>query len=292
MMYGNGRFQSPSYLSSTVFSARAKSARSTREVRERWGRTSRCNPHLVGIARADRHERHDVIAGVDEPLRSVGEFRAQVILEQSAAVAVEVRALLGEFARGDGRHEGVGVDLPVRVVQRDADLDAPVLEREDVLHVVARAELGVAVSPDLEEQFEVPRERHGAERGLRVLREDDNLAGPEAGARVHDDLGRVVRERRQRREHVLEDRDLPRPLGHLGRVLRIARGRASGLYPGGGRNVRFCLCAGVRDPLAAQRVPAQMRVRIERAGVRARCVERVGQRLPAVEDERPAGLAS
>ena len=45
-----------------------------------------------------------------------------------------------ELARRNRRHDGVGVDLPVRMLQGHADLDAAVLEREDVLHVVAGTE--------------------------------------------------------------------------------------------------------------------------------------------------------
>ena len=76
---------------------------------------------------------------------------------------VEVSALLLELARRNRRHERIRVDLPVRMVQRHADLDAAILERIDVLDVGARAELAVAVGPDVDEQLEVPQ-RQRAER--------------------------------------------------------------------------------------------------------------------------------
>ena len=47
-----------------------------------------------------------MVSRVDEALRAVGEFRPQMILEQPAPVPVVVGPLLGEFAGGDGRHEG------------------------------------------------------------------------------------------------------------------------------------------------------------------------------------------
>ena len=47
---------------------------------------------------------------------------------------IEMGALLRQLARRDRRDERIGVDLPVRMVQGDADLDATVLEREHVLH--------------------------------------------------------------------------------------------------------------------------------------------------------------
>ena len=63
MMYGNGRCHSPSYLRSTVFSARAKSARSAASrCRQRRRRPARRDPHLVRVARAHRHERQHVVA--------------------------------------------------------------------------------------------------------------------------------------------------------------------------------------------------------------------------------------
>ena len=101
---------------------------------------------------------------------------------------VEVRALLRQLARRDRRDERIGVDLPVRMVQRDADLDAAVLEREDVLDVVARAELAVPVGPDLDHQLDVP-ERQRAERGIagRCVNTTTSQA-PCAGARRHDRL--------------------------------------------------------------------------------------------------------
>ena len=112
------------------------------------------------------------------------------------------------------------------MVQRDADLDAAVLEREHVLDVVARAELLVAVGPDVEQQLEVPQ-RQRPERRRRVLREHDDLADARAGPRV----GTIERAADRapasvkRRKEVLEHRDVPAARRHFGRVRRIGRRR-------------------------------------------------------------------
>ena len=59
----------------------------------------------------------------------------------------EVLELLSQLARRDRRHERIRVDLPVRMMQRDAHLDAAILERHHVLHVGDCAELAVAIAP-------------------------------------------------------------------------------------------------------------------------------------------------
>ena len=132
---------------------------------------------------------------------------------------------------GDRRQERVAVDLPVRVVQRDADLDAAVLEDVDVLDVLARAELRVAVAPHPHQRLgALGRQR--AERAVVVVGVDDHL-------------GRAAR-RLERREAVVEDDDLEALERDLGlRAARAAwgpagsaRGRAGRCGPGGGSRRR------------------------------------------------------
>ena len=98
---------------------------------------------------------------------------------------IEMGALLRQLARRDRRDERIGVDLPVRMVQGDADLDAAVLEREHVLHFRPCAELDVPVRPDLEQQLDV-RKRQRPERGTRVLGEHHHLGGAERRPRFDD----------------------------------------------------------------------------------------------------------
>jgi len=57
----------------------------------------------------------------------------------------------GEQAPRPGRDEGEGVDLPVRVVQGDADLRAAVLEDVDLLDAVQPGQLGGTVGPRLDD---------------------------------------------------------------------------------------------------------------------------------------------
>ena len=76
----------------------------------------------------------------------------------------------------------------------------------------------------------------------RILREDDDLAGALAGARVDDGLRRRAGLTRQRREEVLEDGDLPGTRRDFRRRRPRSVITASGFHSGGGRNVRFCRC--------------------------------------------------
>jgi hypothetical protein len=127
-------------LSSTVFSARARLARcgGVSAAKSLAGR-GRHHPHFVGIARAGRHEGDRVLVAVQHPL-AVGGLVARHVAQQAGAVLQVVLALLRQLARGHRRHEGIGIDLAVRMVQRDADLGAAVLERQHVLDVVLRAD--------------------------------------------------------------------------------------------------------------------------------------------------------
>ena len=56
---------------------------------------------------------------------------------------------------GDRRHERVGVDLSMWMMQRDSDFDAAVLEGHDILHVRDGPELAVAVCPHLDDELEM-----------------------------------------------------------------------------------------------------------------------------------------
>ena len=89
---------------------------------------------------------------------------------------LEVCALLFQLARGNRRDERIGVDLAVRMMQRDADFDAAVLEREHVLRRRHRAPSARSDPPRRRaSKLEVP-ERQRAERRGRILREDHHLA--------------------------------------------------------------------------------------------------------------------
>src|SRR5207237_6164593 len=88
------------------------------------------------------------------------------------ARALKATSLLRmEPARGrqlllrDRRNEGEGVDLAVRMVQRDADRLAPVLEDEHVADEVPGAELQVTILPDARQVVD-PIQRHRRQRVL------------------------------------------------------------------------------------------------------------------------------
>lgn len=100
---------------------------------------------LDGPARGERHERSDMLAADQDPLP--GLLEGEDVGEHRRAVAVE----RGEQAGRAGGDVGVGVDLAVRVVQRDSDRLAAILEREDLLHAGQGREGTHAVGPGLDD---------------------------------------------------------------------------------------------------------------------------------------------
>src|SRR5688572_14495393 len=111
-------------------------------------------------------------AVVDNPDR-VRLLAGDHVFDQSAPMPLVMRALLIELARGDGRNERVGVDLSVRVMQRDTDFDATVLERVNVRHMLQPCQLVVAIGPDVDQQLEM-WEGQTSKRGGRVLRSEEH----------------------------------------------------------------------------------------------------------------------
>src|SRR6185312_6558139 len=155
------------------------------------------------------------------------------------------------------RDEGVAVDLPVRVLQRDPDLLPAVLEGEHLLDAGQRRERGRAVGPRLDHRAH-PRHRQRPERRVVVAGEAHHLAAPDGGPlrpeRVAVDLGRHLRHRlRERREAVLEHYDVVARR----RDLRRLPARQGGVQRAvvGGRHVRAVLAVrGDRHPLAGEHV--------------------------------------
>src|SRR4051794_35609218 len=91
---------------------------------------------------------------IDEADR-LGYLPRNQILEEAPSMTFVISALLFELAGRDRRHEGIRVDLAVRVVKRDADLHAAVFERVDVSDVRTCAERVVTLGPDVDEQAEM-----------------------------------------------------------------------------------------------------------------------------------------
>src|SRR6266487_1641972 len=92
-----------------------------------------------------------------------------------------VRSRLAEQLPGPRRHEREAVDLAVRVVQRDADLLALVLEAVHLPDPVHRAEHGRAIRPGLHYRARAARRQVG-EGGVMISGEANNLAS--AGRRA------------------------------------------------------------------------------------------------------------
>ena len=103
---------------------------------------------FIGPARRVGHVGRDRLV-VEHHAPAVRQLaRQQLALRASAQAGVGL-----QLARGHRRQERIGVDLPVRMMQRDAHLDAAVLERQHVVHLRARPQLEVAVAPDPHQRF-------------------------------------------------------------------------------------------------------------------------------------------
>ncbi len=212
---------------------------------------------LDGPARRERHEGRPVLAGEHDAFAGALEF--EDALEQ---VGPELPDRV-EQARGARRDVGVGVDLPVRVLQGDADRLAAVLEREHLLDAGHRRELGGAVRPRLDDGAGAAG-AEAAERAFVLGTEADHFAAADGGAgapvaerrQVGEPLRRVrvVGERRTEggrlvleHGHVVERRHLGGVAGALRRERVELGGRQEGAVLAGG---------GDRDPVTGENVLA------------------------------------
>ena len=98
---------------------------------------------------------------------------------------LEVLAGAPDQRVGARRQVRVGVDLPVRMGQGDADFLAPVLEAEHLPDPGQRRQLGGAVGPDVDDGAD-PVDAQGGEGGIRVAGEAHDLAPPDPGANGHN----------------------------------------------------------------------------------------------------------
>jgi hypothetical protein len=105
--------------------------------------------HLDRPARRRRDVGRPPLPGEYHP-RAGSALGGQQVGQQVAAGPLPVRRGLGEHPLGPRRHERVGVDLPVRVVQRDPDLLAAVLEAEHLAHAGQPGQLLGPLCPRLD----------------------------------------------------------------------------------------------------------------------------------------------
>src|SRR6202022_4756396 len=155
---------------------------------------------FVRPARGLRDVRHDAALVEQDATPSLELVADQVALETATGVPAQ-------FRRRHRRDERIGVDLPVRVMERHADLLATVLEDEDVLDATASGEVPVAIGPDLGKALE-PFGRQARERSVVLAGVDHYLA--EAAPRRPGPPGRKA---------IFENRGLKPGGGNLGRVL-------------------------------------------------------------------------
>ena len=129
---------------------------------------------LVRVAREERDVRRERGVLGDDPA-PVPAFLLENIADEVAARLVEMLLRQRQFARNARRDERVSVDLAVRVMERNADRLALVLEDEDVSDEVELRKLGVAVGPDADELVDLLN-RLGRERRRVIRRVDHDLA--------------------------------------------------------------------------------------------------------------------
>jgi hypothetical protein len=227
--------------------------------------------YLDRPAGGERHERRPVLAAEDDPRRCP--LGLQDSLEQVRPEAVDGVDQSGG-ARGD---VGVGVDLPVRVVQGHADGLAAVLEREHLLDAGQRGQRGGAIRPRLDHGAGA-RRRLASERALVGGAEADDLAAADGGAgAAESDGGEVVEAARsvlagelraERRRTVLEHGHVV-VVGNLGGVGFGCGGER--ILVGGRQEHAILPGRGDGDPLSGERILAHRRrdgPRIEDAGIR------------------------
>src|SRR5690606_23842177 len=122
--------------------------------------------------------------------------------------------------------ERVAVDLPVRMVQGDADLDAPVLKAEDLLHAGELADGLGSVRERVDDRPDARRRQVG-KVGVVVGGEADDLAPTNAGPGRRERRGTPAcsdgGHRGEGGEPVLEDDDVVVVFGNLRRMLRRGR---------------------------------------------------------------------
>lgn len=114
----------------------------------------RSDPDLIGITRTDRHESDGARPFIEEA-QPVAKLTVYKIRQENSPPFLPVGFLLGLHHGGKRRDEGIGIDLPVRMVQRDADFDPAIFKGQDIVDIIATPEFAIAIAPDLEDESDV-----------------------------------------------------------------------------------------------------------------------------------------
>ncbi len=180
---------------------------------------------LIRPAGRGRDESGPVVVARHHP-RARSELTRNQIAEQVASCALGVPPCLVKQPGRARRHEGIAVDLPMRVMEGHADFLTAVLEAEHLLDTVECGQCGGPVRPRLDDGAH-PGGRELGEGGIVVGRETDDFASAVARTpREQVRLRSACRLRRgwmlprlrsrQRGETVLEDHDVVAARGDFG----------------------------------------------------------------------------
>ena len=225
---------------------------------------ARVEVDLHGPAGREGHEGDPVVVLPDDP-GAVRDLTGEHILEQVGVVGGTVGPHGSDGGGRLRRHEGICVDLSVRVRKRDPDLHTAVLEAEDLFHSGQRRQCRGAIRPRLD-HGQHPTGRQRRQGCVVVGGEADHLAAPGADAGVEEAAARGgCAGARERREAVLEDHHIVVRGGDLARVRRRGRAQRAGI----GRRVidPGLPVAGDAHPLTQQHVEPHLRSRDDRGQV-------------------------
>ena len=215
------------------------------------------HPGFVGVAGKGRHQAQGVRALTDQAQPGLL-FLGHELCQPGPSGSLHVGAHGVQCALLHGRDMVVSINLAVRMVQRDAHLDAPVFEGQHVLYTLICAQHRRAVCPHVDQQPDLLGGQAG-ERGVRILGEHHHLAAPHARPHRHArNVHRCGRVQRQAGKTVLEHRHVVCARRQLGGVGGVHRG-GQGVVPRRRQKGAALAVRGVHHPLAPQRVPAQLR---------------------------------
>ena len=120
------------------------------KIRERETVALRINVRLIRVAREERNHGDEAVVLCNDAAFVARLFRDDVC-DQVAVRSLEVSLALFEFTIDARRHERKAVNLTVRVMQRNTDRFAFVLEDKDVIDEIARFQFAEAIRPDADE---------------------------------------------------------------------------------------------------------------------------------------------
>ena len=246
-------------------------------------RLTRRYPHFVGIPRPGGDKSHRMRSQINQPV-FFPDFEFDIMLQQSLAHLPVIRDLLTMHLLRHRRDEGIGVNLTVGMMQGHAYLHPAIFERQYIGDIFFGGERRGTLSPHFQQQFDMIQWQSAQFAGG-VLGENHHFALTVSRQCRHYRFGRIVRRLRQRWETILENGDIVISRRQFGGIAGVARHGQRIIF--GRRHERTALpIACVSNPFAAKRVPAKMRIGMQRFACRAGRNNIIGDGPTAVQPKR------